>query len=368
MQLDFFPSRTLTLYLAKLFVVRILAVLVMLVLVLLALDLLSATGKILAAPGNGQAEILQYASLRLPQLVSRFLPYSVLLATLITLVTLNQNSEVVAMKAAGLSAHQVLAPLLLTAAVVSVVSFGFNERIVTRANATLKAWEAAEYGPIPEATGGGGVRANVYFTDGENILTAATLSGGGENIVLTGVTWYARAPGGIIRQQVRAPRATYASPGWRLEQPVRFDVAGALTEPLPELVVGEYLTPARIMLQSIDPDAQSFWELSDSIDAYEAAGRNTDEMRAKWWHRLSGPLSALLMPLLGSIAAFGLARSGQLFVRAIIGMALGFAYFVVDNAALAMGSFGGYPPLLAAWAPFFLFLLLGETVLVRTEE
>jgi lipopolysaccharide export system permease protein len=55
-------------------------------------------------------------------------------------------------------------------------------------------------------------------------------------------------------------------------------------------------------------------------------------------------------------------------VRAIIGMALGFAYFVVDNAALAMGSFGGYPPLLAAWAPFILFLLLGETVLIRTEE
>ena len=367
MQLDFFPSRTLTLYLAKLFVVRILAVLVMLVLVLLALDLLSATGKILAAPGNGQAEILQYASLRLPQLVSRFLPYSVLLATLITLVTLNQNSEVVAMKAAGLSAHQVLAPLLLTAAVVAGLSFGFNERIVTRANATLKAWERADYGPIPPAASGT-IRSSVYLTDGDNILSAASLTGTGEDIVLTGVTWYARAPGGIIRQQVRSARATYAAPGWQLDDPVAFDVAGAATETLPTLVVGEGLTPARIMLQSIDPDAQSFWELGQSIDAYEAAGRNTDEMRAKWWHRVSGPLSALLMPLLGSIAAFGLARSGQLFVRAIIGMALGFAYFVVDNAALAMGSFGGYPPFLAAWAPFFLFLLVGETVLIRTEE
>lgn len=369
MQLDFFPSRTLTLYLAKLFVVRILAVLVMLVLVLLALDLLSATGKILAAPGNGQAEILQYASLRLPQLVSRFLPYSVLLATLITLVTLNQNSEVVAMKAAGLSAHQVLAPLLLTAAVVAAFSFAFNERVLTRANATLKAWEAASYGPIPEADGSaGGMRSNIYLTDGDNILSAATLTGTGSDIVLTGVTWYARAPGGIIREQIRSPRATYSAPGWRLETPDRFDVAGAITERPEALVVGQSLTPDRIMLQSIDPDAQSFWELRTSIDAYEAAGRNTDEMRAKWWHRLSGPLSALLMPLLGSIAAFGLARSGQLFVRAIIGMALGFAYFVVDNAALAMGSFGGYPPFLAAWAPFVLFLLLGETVLIRTEE
>jgi lipopolysaccharide export system permease protein len=349
------------------FVVRILAVLVMLVLVLLALDLLSATGKILAAPGNGQAEILQYAGLRLPQLVSRFLPYSVLLATLITLVTLNQNSEVVAMKAAGLSAHQVLSPLLLTAALVSLGSFAFNERVVTRANATLKAWESAEYGPIPPAQTGG-VRSSVYLIDGDNILTAATLTGTGENIVLTGVTWYARAPGGIIREQIRSARATYAGPGWRLENPVKFDVAGAVTERPAAVVVGQTLTPDRIMLQSIDPDAQSFWELSHSIDTYAAAGRNTDEMRAKWWHRLSGPLSALLMPLLGSIAAFGLARSGQLFVRAIIGMALGFAYFVVDNAALAMGSFGGYPPLLAAWAPFVLFLLLGETVLIRTEE
>jgi lipopolysaccharide export system permease protein len=41
---------------------------------------------------------------------------------------------------------------------------------------------------------------------------------------------------------------------------------------------------------------------------------------------------------------------------------------VVDNAALAMGSFGGYPPFLAAWSPFLLFLLIGETVLIRTEE
>ncbi len=365
MQLDFFPSKTLTTYLAKMFVVRILAVLVMLVLVLLALDLLGSTGKILEPDGNGQAEILKYASLRIPQLIARFLPYSVLLATLITLVTLNQNSEVVAMKAAGLSAHQVLAPLLLTAGAVALLSFAFNERIVTRANATLKAWESVDYGPIPEATG---VRANVYLTDGRNILTASSLVGSGETLELDDVTWYQRAPGGIISQQVRATSATYAAPGWKLENPVRFDVGSAETEELETMVVAEMLTPDRIDLQAVDPDSQSFFELADTIDAFEAVGRRTTEMRAKWWHRISGPLSAFLMPLLGSIAAFGLARSGQLFVRAIIGMALGFAYFVVDNAALAMGSFGGYPPFLAAWAPFLLFLLVGETVLIRTEE
>ena len=95
MQLDFFPSRTLTVYLAKMFITRILAVLVMLLLVLMMLDLLSTSGEILAVEGNGQGELLTYVSLRIPQLVARFLPYSVLLATLITLVGLNQNLSLI---------------------------------------------------------------------------------------------------------------------------------------------------------------------------------------------------------------------------------------------------------------------------------
>lgn len=365
MHLDFLPSRTLTTYLAKLFVVRILAVLVMLVLVLMMMDLLSESGKILAAAGNGQAELLTYASLRVPQLIARFLPYSVLLATLITLVSLNQHSEVVAMKAAGLSAHQVLAPLVLTAAVVSLISFAFNERVVTRSTAALKAWQANEYGPVPPTSD---VRANVYVTDGPNILTAATATGSGTAMTMRGVTYYTRSPDGTIVERLTAPTAVYANPGWRLAAAQRFEVQGANSSVLAAPVIARGVTPEQIELARVDPETKSFTTLTDSIERYESAGRNSDELRTTWWHKISGPLAAILMPILGSIAAFGLARSGQLFVRALIGMALGFAYFVVDNAALAMGGFGGYPPFLAAFAPFFLFLLIGETMLIRTEE
>ncbi|QKG70425.1 LPS export ABC transporter permease LptG [Erythrobacter mangrovi] len=365
MQFDFFPSRTVTLYLARLFVVRIFAMLVMLVLVLMMLDLLSNSGKILAVPGNGQSELLTYVSLRIPQLIQSFLPYSALLATLITLVALNQNSEVIAMKAAGMSAHQVLAPLLLTAGIVGLINFGFNERVVTRATATLKAWEGVDYGAVPKNSE---VKANIYLTDGAGVLAASTLTGSGAGIEMTNVTWYQRNPDGTISEQFNAKRAVYANPGWKLEEATRFRVQNAITDKLDSLVVGQGLTPEQIDLAKVDPDSQPFWALSESISAYEKAGRRTDELRAKWWHKISGPLSTFLMPLLGAVAAFGLARSGHLFIRAVLGMAMGFAYFVVDSAALAMGSFGGYPPFLAAWAPFLLFILIGETVLIRTEE
>lgn len=366
MLLDFFPSRTLSFYLARLFITRIVGVLFLLVLVLQMLDLLSESGKILAHPGNGEAQLWYYVSLRVPQLIARFLPYSVLLATLFTFWPLNQNSEVIAMRAAGLSAHQILAPLLVTAMLVSLLSFGFNERVVTRANGALKAWEAAQYGPVPKDSG---TRNNVYFRDGDNILAAMAISGSGAATQMEDVTWSRRDATGTVLEQIRAPVATFANPGWRLQTPRRFDVASTSQTALGEaVVVARGVSPAQVAISKVDADRMNAFELRRAIDALKASGRRTSELEGKWWHKFSGPLSALLMPLLGSVAAFGLARSGHLLVRAVIGMALGFAYFVVDNAALAMGNFGGYPPIIAAWAPFMLFALLGETVLVRTEE
>jgi lipopolysaccharide export system permease protein len=337
----------------------------MLVVVLQSLDLLSESGKILANPANGNPELWYYISLRAPQLAARFLPYSVLLATIITLATLNQNSEVIIMKAVGLSPHQVLAPLLIAAALVSAISFAFNERVVTRSAATLKAWSAVNYGTIPRSTG---IRNNVYLRDGPNILSAASVSLRGEQTEMQNVTWYRRDGAGMIVEVLRSPTAHYAGPGWRLDAPTRLTVATARQEAVAPMVVAPAVTPRHVAIAKVDPDGQSLTELGTSIAALRTEGRRTSEYESKWWHKISGPLSALLMPLLGAVAAFGLARSGQLILRAIIGMALGFAYFVVDNAALAMGNFGAYPPLVAAWAPFFLFLLVGETVLVRTEE
>ena len=365
MLLDFFPSRTLTWYLAKTFIIRILAVMLMLVLVLQMLDLLSQSGKILAHPGNGQAELLHYVSLRTPQLVARFLPYSVLLATIITLTGFSQNSEVVAMKAAGLSAHQILAPLVLTALVVAGLSFAFNERVVTRATASLSAWEAADFGPIPPDNIR---RTNVYLNDDNDVLLIGRIEGSGADAVLHDVTFYERDPRNMIVREYRAPIARYAHPGWRLENARVFDVNQVQSTTVPSAIVARGILLDQLLVKHIDPDAEPLPELSRSIRALSEANRRTAELDAKWWHKISGPLAALLMPLLGAVAGFGLARSGQTFARAVIGMALGFAYFVVENTALAMGGFGGYPPLLAAWGPFVLFLLLGETVLIRTEE
>lgn len=362
--MHFFPSRNITMYMAKLFITRSLAVLAMLVLILMTLDLLGESGKILSVAGNDQSDVLSYVGMRAPQIIARFLPFSVLLGVIISFATLSQNSEVVAMKAAGLSAHQILAPMFVASLGVAAILFVFSETIVAPNTAKLKVWQAVDYGPVPEDTG---VRTNVWVREGQDLINAKTVSGTGDATRLAGVSLYLRANGGL-RQVVKAGEARYTGAGWELKNVSSFDVATTEEKKFEGLVVGKGITPDRFNYVKVDGDSLGFFPLMTAIDDLKAAGRRTDNLEGILWHKLSGPLSTLLMPLLAAVAAFGLARSGALFLRAVIGMALGFAYFVADNFALAMGNLGAYPPWIAAWGPFFLFLLIGETVLVRTEE
>jgi len=173
---------------------------------------------------------------------------------------------------------------------------------------------------------------------------------------------------GAITRVIDAERAEQVPGAWRLENVRTYDATMNMVMHQDEMTALRGVEPTRFTLARVDPDERDFIALGQAIEQLHAGGRPTEEARTGWWHKISGPLSTLLMPLLAATAAFGLARSGQVLLRACIGMALGFTYFVADNFSVALGNYGAYPPMLAAWAPFFLFLLIGEFVLIRQEE
>jgi lipopolysaccharide export system permease protein len=79
-------------------------------------------------------------------------------------------------------------------------------------------------------------------------------------------------------------------------------------------------------------------------------------------------MATLLMPLLGAIAGFGVSRQGNQLIRAIAGAGLGFGYFVVENLMLAIGKLGVVPPMLGAFFPFALFIVVGFAILLAMES
>ena len=358
-----FPSRTIAWYTARLFLVRTFGFLLGVIVVLETLDVLGESSRILAA-GNSESAIWHYVGLRVPQLIALFLPFSVLLGTLATFFTLSANSEVIIVKGAGISAHQILAPFALAALGVAVLNFAFNERVVVKANKALSVWQAAGYKP---AAARDAAVTEGWGRSADDLFHAETVTGIGPETRLHDVTLYERHDNRLQRI-VRAPLARPVEGGWLLAQARVFDVRRGAETAVGTLMFYSRIAPAQFTTVAVNPKFLPFWTLMSAIHTQRDAGKPVDTLVAAANHKIAGPLSAVLMPLLGSVAAFGLARSGRLFVRAVIGMLLGFAFFVADNFMVAMGDFGTVPPVLAAWSAFALFLLIGEAVLFRTEE
>src|SRR3546814_16525437 len=75
-QLHFFPSRTMALYVGRLFLVRSFSIPFALVLILQTLDLHGDSGKILAVPGKRVSDVWDYVGCRLRQIIAHLPPFS----------------------------------------------------------------------------------------------------------------------------------------------------------------------------------------------------------------------------------------------------------------------------------------------------
>ncbi|MGB7405577.1 MAG: LptF/LptG family permease, partial [Pacificimonas sp.] len=221
MKLAPWPSNRLALYQAKLLAVRVVAFAFVLIGLLQMLDLLSESEKILAVPSNGNAELLEYVKLRMPQLADTFLPFSVLLGALVTWAGLSTSSEIVVMKGAGMSPHQILWPMMLTALAFGALHFAFAETVLPRTNAALDAWQKTDYRTRvaePEDA-----RFGEWELSGGDTLFAGRVEGEGEDVVLKDVTVY-RRDGAQLVDIISGPMAVRADGGWRLDEAEVFDV------------------------------------------------------------------------------------------------------------------------------------------------
>src|ERR1043165_2104471 len=247
--LSFFPSRRLALYMVRLFLTRSFAVLLALVLILMTLDLLGESGKILAVPGNSDADLWRYVSLRIPMLISRFLPFAVLLGTLIAFVGLNQNSEVVAMKAAGLSAHQILAPLVVASIGIAAALFAFNEGVVVNSARHVDAWSDNDYKPIPRTSG---ILSNVWLLQGDDLVRAGIVSGRGAGMTLHDVAVYDRT-GGVLQRVINADRATPQGGAWLLQKVQVYDANMNVVRRDAQMTALAGVKPDQLTLAKVDP-------------------------------------------------------------------------------------------------------------------
>jgi lipopolysaccharide export system permease protein len=359
-------TRTLDWYLGRAFAGWIVIVLIALLAILQVLDLIGESNKILAAPGATEASLWRYVGLRLPVLASEFLPFAVLLAALITLTILAYSSEIIIMKSCGMSPHRLLLPLMGVAAVCAVIHFIANETIVVRAAERLQAWQSTDYGAKPEPSPD--TTREVWAEAGGTIIRARRVAQHGASAALEDIAVFRRSNDGTLDTVTFAKRGEITPGGGTLEDVQDIDLVANIASLVPERTWDPGVAPAQLLTLVVDPTHVSFTSLRDAIRLMQRSGKGVQPLITDLHHKIAGPLSSVLMPLLAGIAAFGLARRRTVLLRASLGLMLGFAFFLADGLMTALGRSLALPPQIAAWLAILIFTVGSQAMLFHTEE
>jgi len=325
-------------YVSKIFLARwVLTIFGMVVLVGL-LDSLANASAIAASSGEGGA--LRYMMLRAPVFYDLVFLFSVLLALLLTFVSLIRRNELVAVQGLGLSVFaqvRMLAPVIL---LVSIASVFLVDRTLPPSVQALNAWGIGEY---KEGT----VSEDQPLWLNDNGLFVRMKGRVGLD-VLTDLTFFHRDTEGYLQRVTWAKSANYTGQGWALESTETLVVDNAETPPPPiqDWVTGQ--TPLLIDKLAAEPRDLALSDLS-AFAAFRGSGSRPSASYKVWWlKRLSLPFSALALLLFSAPIMQRLGRRDTGTVELIIGVGIGFLFMIVDGIIITMGSNGALLPSIAA--------------------
>jgi len=299
------------------------------------------------------ATLLEYFWYATPQYVYYVLPISTLVATLVTIGLITRTSELVVMKACGISLYRVAAPLFFLGIVWSLVLFGLGETILASSNRRAEAIRHVVRGASPQ-TFDVLNRKWIVAPDGSiyhyTYLDPALQELHGFSIYeFSDSTW-------ALSRRTFVNKATFRDP-WAGEGVwVRSFDAGLDVMPY------EYVGNTDLTLQPPDffvtegPDAErmNFRQLQHYIGDLEASGFNVTQLLVALQRKLSFPFITIVMTLIGIPFAVITGRYGAMYATGV-GLAIAMVYWIMLSVFAAVGAAGLLVPVLAAWAPNILF-------------
>jgi LPS export ABC transporter permease LptG/LPS export ABC transporter permease LptF len=311
------------------------------------------------------AMLLRFFYYQTPQYVYYIIPIAGLLATLVTVGLMTKNSELIVMKACGMSVYRAAAPLLILAVSASIALFGLQEVVLARANKeaerlngiirgwpapasiTLNRWMASEAGDIYHYD---------FFDGNSGAFSRFT------RYQLDPHTW--RLNEVTYADSVTAFRpAASGETSWRWQKGWVRTLTLAHAENAARLAVS-YMPFAERALpleprgyfetEDPDPDKMTYGQLMAYISQLKARGFNAVPPTVKLQRKVAFPFVTIVMTLLAVPFAVTTGRRGAMYGIGI-GIALSISYWVILQVFSAIGEFGVLTPILAAWAPNLIF-------------
>ena len=358
---------TIARYIAKRFMQSILTVfLVCLVLIFLVdfTELLRQAGKY----GNIPAQTLVWLTLlRVPSFAELTLPFSVLAGSIGAFLLLGRKSELIVIRAAGMSVWQFMLPGIFVAALFGAVAMMLYNPIASIAKSKSERLYASAFGKTTSLlkTKRSGAWLRQDGVDGQSVIHARNAANHG--MLLTGVTLFQFDRNKQYIERVDAASAELKDGRWELKNAL---VSNSETNPeqYDTYVLSTYLKPTQVKDALGSVESISFWELPNFIDIAERAGLPATRHRVQYQMLLSRPLLLIAMVLLAATCSLRAFRLGNIQTLVITGLSSGIAFFMFAEVSRNIGMSGLTPPAISAWAPVIVAGSLAMTVLLYLED
>lgn len=299
-------------------------------------------------------QALGLTALKTPMLIEQTLPFVVLAGAMIGLVQLNRRSELIALRASGVSAWRFLGPTAAAAIVIGIFATTILNPIGARLYERFEAIQARLEG---ENQSDVVTRNGVWLRQGDattqTVIHADSIDPNSTRLKKVTFFMFEVLEDGTLSfaNRINAEEAVLKpSSMWELRNLV---TARPGETPVPEPVVSIPTTlEANALFDTfVTPGALSFWRLPGFINSAKAAGLAPTRYELKYQSLLALPLLLAAMASLGAVFSLRLQRLGGLAGYVVMGVIGGFVLYFAGQLAAAFAITDVVPPIVAAWAP-----------------
>lgn len=341
---------TLFFYVLREYVKYVIGTIVLTIFLFILFDFIHRTTKYFAEYDPPAEHILQFYLLQIPAQVVQAMPIASLLASVVCMILLSRTNEITAMRAAGMGAFRIGAPLAFGGLCLSLSSLFLGELVVP------KLAEKMHY-------------VQEVIIEGESdteILEGARWLRHGENLfnfgdydpiaqVMLRVKFIEVSDSFRPTQLVQASHAKYLpeTDRWLLSNIRRTDferngtVGRVQYEAEREVEIP--LEPTKLKKERRRPGELSIGELRDYVKRGDKSGADTVGYKVDYHAKMAYPFAAFVVSLIGLKFGYRSERTTETAKGVVLAFAIGISYWFIHNASTALGRVGDVPPVVAAW-------------------
>ena len=338
--------------------------------VIVLVDFVESTRNIGQDFGLNNFQVMQLTLLKVPSLIEQTIPFVVLFGVMATFFGLNKRSELIVLRASGLSVWNFLSPALSVTFLLGVIwATCFNP--ISSKSYSLYQSKLTQY-DVKNAQTQSDIWLREVSEGSQTLIKARDCDSQTRKLSGVFISQSDILPDGNIRFNTRfdAESADIISTGYLQ----LYNVIENSDNIAADIIKHDTLSiPTNIRLEDIQSQAGAnfnppFWSIKDEINHTKRAGFSTTKLEMQWHKLLALPLSLIAMTFIAAAVSMTLVREGGTLRLLIVGTTIGFIVFFTNSVFNAFGESTTVSVLMAAWTIPIMTFFLGVYYLSTIED